>query len=195
MLAPTYPAAVVAGNVETSQHVTNALFGALGALSNSEGTMNNLTFGNDTHQYYETICAGAPAGRLNDGHEFSGQAGVHVHMTNSRLTDPEILESRYPVLLERFGIDEGSGGAGRVRGGDGTTRVIRFLEEMDLSILSSHRTNPPQGLAGGGAGRCGRTEIRRLSGNVEELSASDQTSVAPGEAVIVTTPTAGGFGA
>lgn len=194
MLAPTYPAAVVAGNVETSQHVTNALFGALGAMSNSEGTMNNLTFGNDTHQYYETICAGAPAGRLNDGREFAGQAGVHVHMTNSRLTDPEILESRYPVLLEQFGIDAGSGGAGRMRGGDGTTRMIRFLEAMELSILSSHRANPPRGLMGGSDGRCGRTEIRRLSGEVERLAASDQTSVEPGEAVIVTTPTPGGFG-
>ncbi|PJE33097.1 Acetophenone carboxylase gamma subunit [Pseudooceanicola marinus] len=194
MLAPTYPAAVVAGNVETSQHVTNALFGALGAMSNSEGTMNNLTFGNDAYQYYETICAGSPAGRFNDGREFAGQAGVHVHMTNSRLTDPEILESRYPVLLERFGIDEGSGGQGRVAGGDGTSRVIRFLEPMDLSILSSHRANPPQGLKGGQPGRCGKTEVRRLSGQVEVLKACDQTELAAGEAVIVTTPTPGGYG-
>ena len=194
MLAPTYPAAVVAGNVETSQHVTNALFGALGAMSNSEGTMNNLTFGNDAYQYYETICAGSPAGRMNDGREFAGQAGVHVHMTNSRLADPEILESRYPVLLERFGIDEGSGGAGRVRGGDGTSRVIRFLEAMDLSILSSHRTHPPQGLHGGSPGRCGRTEVRRLSGEVEVLDACDQTRLQPGETVTVITPTPGGYG-
>ncbi|WP_116086717.1 hydantoinase B/oxoprolinase family protein [Tropicimonas sp. IMCC34011] len=194
MLAPTYPAAVVAGNVETSQHVTNALFGALGAMSNSEGTMNNLTFGNDAYQYYETICAGSPAGRFNDGREFSGQAGVHVHMTNSRLTDPEILESRYPVLLESFGIDEGSGGSGRFAGGDGTTRVIRFLDRMDLSVLSSHRTHAPRGLKGGGDGRLGRTEVRRLSGEVETLQACDQTELQAGEAVILTTPTPGGYG-
>ena len=194
MLAPTYPAAVVAGNVETSQHVTNALFGALGAMSNSEGTMNNLTFGNETYQYYETICAGSPAGRWNDGREFDGQAGVHVHMTNSRLTDPEILESRYPVMLEDFRIDEGSGGAGRVRGGDGTTRVIRFLEPMDLSILSSHRDHAPQGLMGGAEGRRGRTQVRRLSGEVETLAPCDQTELEAGEAVIVVTPTPGGYG-
>ena len=194
MLAPRYPAAVVAGNVETSQHVTNALFGALGAMSNSEGTMNNLTFGNDRHQYYETICAGSPAGRMNDGREFDGQAGVHVHMTNSRLTDPEVLESRYPVMLEEFRIDEGSGGAGRKHGGDGTTRAIRFLEPMDLSILSSHRGLAPRGLKGGAEGRCGRTEIRRARGETEVLEACDQASVDEGDVVVVVTPTPGGYG-
>ena len=194
MLAPRYPAAVVAGNVETSQHVTNALFGALGAMSNSEGTMNNLTFGNDRHQYYETICAGSPAGRMNDGREFDGQAGVHVHMTNSRLTDPEVLESRYPVMLEEFRIDEGSGGAGRKHGGDGTTRAIRFLEPMDLSILSSHRGLAPRGLKGGAEGRCGRTEIRRAGGETEVLEACDQASVDEGDVVVVVTPTPGGYG-
>ncbi|GGB17168.1 hydantoinase B/oxoprolinase family protein [Allosediminivita pacifica] len=194
MLAPRYPAAVVAGNVETSQHVTNALFGALGAMSNSEGTMNNLTFGNDRHQYYETICAGSPAGRMNDGREFDGQAGVHVHMTNSRLTDPEVLESRYPVMLEEFRIDEGSGGAGRKHGGDGTTRAIRFLEPMDLSILSSHRGLAPRGLKGGAEGRCGRTEIRRADGETEVLEACDQASVDEGDVVVVVTPTPGGYG-
>ncbi|WP_163849287.1 hydantoinase B/oxoprolinase family protein [Pseudooceanicola aestuarii] len=194
MLSPRYPAAVVAGNVETSQHVTNALFAALGAMSNSEGTMNNLTFGNARHQYYETICAGSPAGRMNDGREFDGAAGVHVHMTNSRLTDPEVLESRYPVVLERFGIDADSGGTGRRRGGDGTTRVIRFLEDMDLSILASHRHRAPQGIAGGQEGRKGRTEIRRKDGQVEELKNADQTTVAAGDAVIIVTPTPGGYG-
>jgi len=194
MLAPKYPAAVVAGNVETSQHVTNALFGALGAIANSQGTMNNLTFGNARHQYYETICSGSPAGRMNDGRGFAGTSGVHVHMTNSRLTDPEILELRYPVVLERFGIDAGSGGAGRWRAGDGTTRRIRFLEEMDLAILASHRKRAPQGLAGGTAGRCGRTEIHRADGRVEVLDHADQTRVAPGDAVVVVTPTAGGYG-
>ena len=194
MLAPRYPSAVVAGNVETSQHVTNALFGALGAIANSEGTMNNLTFGNDRHQYYETICSGSPAGRMNDGSGFAGTSGVHVHMTNSRLTDPEILELRYPVVLEEFRIDQGSGGDGRWRAGDGTTRRIRFLEEMDLAILSSHRRIPPRGLAGGGDGRCGRTEILRADGGAETLAHADQTSVGAGDSVVIVTPTAGGYG-
>ncbi|KUF10974.1 hydantoinase B/oxoprolinase family protein [Pseudoponticoccus marisrubri] len=194
MLAPRYPAAVVAGNVETSQHVTNALFGALGAIANSQGTMNNLTFGNDTHQYYETLCSGSPAGRRNDGSGFAGTSAVHVHMTNSRLTDPEVLESRYPVLLESFSVDAGSGGAGAYPAGDGTTRRIRFLEPMELAILSSHRERAPQGLEGGGAGRVGRTEIHRTDGTVEELRAADQAQVDTGDAVVVVTPTAGGYG-
>ncbi|MCV0397828.1 MAG: hydantoinase B/oxoprolinase family protein [Rhizobiaceae bacterium] len=194
MLRPAYPAAVVAGNVETSQHVTNALFAAMGALANSQGTMNNLTFGNDTYQYYETICSGSPAGRMNDGRGFAGTSGVHVHMTNSRLTDPEILELRFPVLLEDFHIREGSGGTGKWNAGDGTRRTIRFLEEMECAILSSHRNRPPQGIAGGGDGRPGSTEVRRLDGTVERLKACDQTVLKAGEAVIVTTPTAGGFG-
>ena len=195
MLSPRYPAAVVAGNVETSQHVTNALFGALGAMANSQGTMNNLTFGNDRHQYYETLCSGSPAGVTADGRGFTGTAGVHVHMTNSRLTDPEVLESRYPVLLEAFGIDAGSGGAGAFAGGDGTTRRIRFLEPMEMAILSSHRDRPPQGLAGGGPGRVGLTEIHRADGRVERLAAADQAQVAAGDAVVVVTPTPGGYGA
>ncbi|SFE74834.1 hydantoinase B/oxoprolinase family protein [Roseivivax sediminis] len=194
MLSPRYPAAVVAGNVETSQHVTNALFGALGAMANSQGTMNNLTFGNDRHQYYETLCSGSPAGVRNDGSGFAGTSGVHVHMTNSRLTDPEVLELRYPVLLEDFRIDEGSGGAGRYSAGDGTTRRMRFLEDMDMAILSSHRERPPQGLSGGGAGRVGRTEIHRAGGTVEELRAADQQSLKAGDSVVVVTPTAGGYG-
>jgi 5-oxoprolinase (ATP-hydrolysing) len=194
MLRPSYPAAVVAGNVETSQHVTNALFGALGALANAQGTMNNLTFGNATYQYYETICSGSPAGRMNDGRGFAGTSGVHVHMTNSRLTDPEILELRFPVLLEDFHIRAGSGGKGRWNAGDGTRRTIRFLETMECAILSSHRGRPPEGLDGGGDGEVGRTEVRRADGTVETLKACDQTVVQAGEAVIVTTPTSGGYG-
>jgi 5-oxoprolinase (ATP-hydrolysing) len=186
---------VVAGNVETSQHVTNALFQALGAMANSQGTMNNLTFGNDRHQYYETICSGAPAGRMNDGRGFDGTSGVHVHMTNSRLTDPEVLELRFPVLLEDFALRPGSGGQGRWRAGDGTRRTIRFLERMDCAILSSHRDRPPQGGAGGGPGQPGRTEVRRLDGRTEVLPACAQTVLEAGEAVTVVTPTAGGFGA
>ncbi len=194
MLAPEYPRAVVAGNVETSQHVTNAIFGALESVSNSQGTMNNLTFGNDRYQYYETICSGSPAGRMNDGRGFDGTAGVHVHMTNSRLTDPEVLELRFPVLLEEFALRPGSGGQGAFRAGDGTTRTLRFLERMDCAILSSHRDRPPQGVAGGGAGEPGRTEVRRRDGRVERLAACDQTVLEPGEAVTIITPTAGGFG-
>ena len=194
MLKPAYPAAVVAGNVETSQHVTNAIFAALGAMANSQGTMNNLTFGNDRYQYYETICSGSPPGYMNDGRGFDGTSGVHVHMTNSRLTDPEILEMRFPVLLEDFRIRQGSGGQGAFSAGDGTRRTIRFLERMDCAILSSHRKRPPAGIRGGGDGECGRTEVRRLDGTVEELDACDQTILEPGEAVMVTTPTSGGAG-
>ncbi len=194
MLRPAYPAAVVAGNVETSQHVTNAIFGAMGALANAQGTMNNLTFGNATYQYYETICSGSPAGRMNDGRGFAGTSGVHTHMTNSRLTDPEILELRFPVLLEDFRIREGSGGKGRWPGGDGTKRTIRFLERMECSILSSHRSRPPLGLDGGGAGEKGATKVRRNDGTVDVLKACDQTVLEAGEAVVVITPTPGGYG-
>jgi 5-oxoprolinase (ATP-hydrolysing) len=194
MLRPQYPAAVVAGNVETSQHVTNAMFGAMGALANAQGTMNNLTYGNKRYQYYETICSGSPAGRMNSGRGFHGTSGVHTHMTNSRLTDPEILELRFPVLLEDFHIRQGSGGKGKWNAGDGTHRTIRFLEEMECAILSSHRSHPPRGVNGGGDGQVGKTEVRRLDGTVERLKACDQTVLKAGEAVIVTTPTAGGFG-
>ncbi|MER9754952.1 hydantoinase B/oxoprolinase family protein [Mesorhizobium sp. M0166] len=194
MLKPAYPAAVVAGNVETSQHVTNALFGAMRAMANAQGTMNNLTFGNKQYQYYETICSGSPAGRMNDGRGFAGTSGVHTHMTNSRLTDPEVLELRFPVLLEDFHIREGSGGKGKWNAGDGTKRTVRFLEKMECAILSSHRNRPPQGLDGGGHGEAGSTKVRRKDGRVEILKACDQTVLDAGEAVIVTTPTPGGFG-
>ncbi|MER9130292.1 hydantoinase B/oxoprolinase family protein [Mesorhizobium sp. M0768] len=194
MLKPAYPAAVVAGNVETSQHVTNALFGAMGAMANAQGTMNNLTFGNKQYQYYETICSGSPAGRMNDGRGFAGTSGVHTHMTNSRLTDPEVLELRFPVLLEDFHIREGSGGEGKWNAGDGTRRTIRFLEKMECAILSSHRNRPPRGLDGGGDGEAGSTKVRRKTGAIETLKACDQTILDAGEAVIVTTPTPGGFG-
>lgn len=194
MLKPSYPAAVVAGNVETSQHVTNALFGAMGAMANAQGTMNNLTFGNKQYQYYETICSGSPAGHMNSGRGFAGTSGVHTHMTNSRLTDPEVLELRFPVLLEDFHIREGSGGKGKWSAGDGTKRTIRFLEKMECAILSSHRNRPPQGLDGGGDGEVGSTRIRRKDGTVEMLKACDQTVLQAGDAVILTTPTPGGFG-
>jgi 5-oxoprolinase (ATP-hydrolysing) len=194
MLKPAYPRAVVAGNVETSQHVTNAIFGALGTLSNSQGTMNNLTFGNQTYQYYETICSGAPAGVMNSGRGFAGTSGVHTHMTNSRLTDPEVLEMRFPVLLEHFGLRPGSGGKGAFAAGDGTERRLRFLERMDCAILSSHRAAPPKGVAGGQDGQPGSTTVRRKDGRLEVLRACDQTVLEPGETVTVITPTPGGYG-
>ena len=193
MLRPVYPSAVVAGNTETSQHVTNCLLMALGAEANSQGTMNNLTYGNARYQNYETICAGAPAGKMNSGRGFKGASGVHVHMTNTRMTDPEIVEMRFPIVVEEFSIREGSGGKGEFPGGDGTKRVLRFLEDMECAILSSHRKRPPAGLAKGGDGEVGKTEIRRLGGELEELEYCDQTSVVAGEAVIVTTPSGGGY--
>ncbi len=189
MLKPAYPAAVVAGNVETSQIVTNCLFAAMKALGPSQGTMNNLTFGNAKYQYYETICSGSPAGP-----GFDGTAGVHVHMTNTRLTDPEILELRYPVLLEEFSIRRGSGGKGKWSAGDGTLRRIRFLERMDCAILSSFRKVRPYGLEGGEPGECGENWVRRNDGRMERLEGCDQTVLEAGEAVIIKTPTGGGFG-
>jgi 5-oxoprolinase (ATP-hydrolysing) len=189
MLSPQYPAAVVAGNVETSQAVTNCLFGALGALSCSQGTMNNLTYGNDQYQYYETICSGSPAGP-----GFNGTDAVHVHMTNTRLTDPEVLEFRFPVVLEDFHIRKGSGGRGKWHAGDGIYRRVRFREKMDCAILSGHRRVPPFGLAGGEAGHVGENRVRRNDGREEKLQGCDQTVLDAGEAVIIITPTAGGYG-
>ena len=189
MLSPLYPAAVVAGNVETSQAVTDTLFGALHALGSAQGTMNNLTFGNARYQYYETICSGAPAGP-----GFDGASAVHTHMTNSRLTDPEVLESRFPVVLEDFHIRRGSGGKGRWKAGDGTRRVLRFREAMDLAILSGHRRVPNFGVDGGEAGELGRNFVRRLDGRLEKLEGCDQTKLEAGEAVIIETPTGGGWG-
>jgi 5-oxoprolinase (ATP-hydrolysing) len=189
MLAPEHPAAVVAGNVETSQAVTDCLFGALGALGSAQGTMNNLTFGNARVQYYETIASGAPAGP-----GFDGVPAVQTHMTNSRLTDPEILETRFPVVLEEFSIRTGSGGRGQWRAGDGTRRVIRFRERMDCAILSGHRRLPPFGTDGGEPGSLGRNWVRRRDGTLQPLGGCDQAVLDAGEAVIVETPTGGGFG-
>ncbi|MBZ0212125.1 MAG: hydantoinase B/oxoprolinase family protein [Hyphomicrobium sp.] len=189
MLRPTYPAAVVAGNVETSQIVTNALFAAMRALGSAQGTMNNLTFGNDELQYYETLCSGAPAGP-----GFDGAAAVHVHMTNTRLTDPEILELRYPVLVEEFSIRRGSGGKGRWKSGDGTRRVIRFLERMHCAILSGYRRLAPFGVEGGEPGEAGENVVRRASGRVDHLQGCDETELEAGDAIVIITPTGGGFG-
>jgi 5-oxoprolinase (ATP-hydrolysing) len=189
MLSPRYPAAVAAGNVETSQTIVNCLYGALGVLGSAQGTMNNLTFGNARTQYYETICSGAPAGP-----GFDGAAAVQTHMTNSRLTDPEVLELRYPVLLERFEIRRGSGGKGRWHAGDGTLRVIKFLERIECAILSGFRRIRPFGAKGGEPGEPGANSVRRKDGTIERLGACAQTRLEPGEAIIIETPTGGGYG-
>ncbi|MBP6364247.1 MAG: hydantoinase B/oxoprolinase family protein [Novosphingobium sp.] len=189
MLRPAYPAAVVAGNVETSQAVTDALFGAFGALAASQGTMNNFTFGNDRYQYYETIAGGAGAGP-----EFAGASAVQTHMTNSRLTDPEVLETRFPVLVEEFRIRHGSGGAGKWPGGDGAVRKIRFREGMEAGILSNRRRTRPFGLAGGGDALPGTTTVERISGELEVLDSTASVTVASGDAIVIETPGGGGYG-
>jgi 5-oxoprolinase (ATP-hydrolysing) len=190
MLRPRYPAAVVAGNVETSQCITDALYGALGVLAASQGTMNNFTFGNQRYQYYETVAGGSGAGP-----DFDGADVVQTHMTNSRLTDPEVLEWRYPVRLESFEIRHGSGGGGRRRGGHGAVRRVRFLEPMTAAILSGHRLVRPHGLAGGEAGAAGRNYVLRANGAVSELGPFDQTEMAAGDVFVVESPGGGGYGA
>lgn len=189
LLRPLYPAAVVAGNVETSQVVTDALFGALGVMAGAQGTMNNFTFGNARHQYYETISGGSGAGP-----DFDGADVVQTHMTNSRLTDPEILESRFPVLLEEFSIRPGSGGAGAHHGGNGGLRRIRFLEDMTAGILANRRSVPPFGLEGGAPGGLGRNWVDRGDGRAEMLGATGSAQMAPGDVFVIETPGGGGFG-
>ncbi|MDA8230587.1 MAG: hydantoinase B/oxoprolinase family protein [Magnetospirillum sp.] len=190
MLAPRAPAAVVAGNVETSQAIVDCLMAALGIMAASQGTMNNLTFGNTERQYYETICGGAGAGP-----DFDGASAVHTHMTNSRLTDPEVLEWRYPVLVDGFTIRRGSGGEGRHRGGDGVIRRIRFREPMTAAILSNRRRIAPFGLAGGGDAKPGRNAVERADGTVEELPGTAKVEMAPGDTIVIETPGGGGYGA
>ncbi|MGW1067797.1 hydantoinase B/oxoprolinase family protein [Streptomyces aureus] len=189
MLAPEPPAAVVAGNVETSQAITGALYAALGVQAEGSGTMNNVTFGNERHQYYETVASGSGAG---DG--FPGAPVVQTHMTNSRLTDPEVLEWRLPVRLDEFAIRHGSGGPGHWRGGDGAVRRIRFLEPMTVSTLSQHRRVPPYGMAGGEPGALGVNRVERADGTVTELGGSDAADVGPGDVLVVETPGGGGYG-
>ncbi|NJD32871.1 MAG: 5-oxoprolinase [Gammaproteobacteria bacterium] len=189
MLDPTYPHAVVAGNVETSQCIVDALYGALGLQAASQGTMNNFTFGNERYQYYETIAGGAGAGP-----GFDGASGVQTHMTNSRLTDPEVLESRFPVLLRRFALRGGSGGRGAFRGGDGLVRCVEFREAMTAAILSNHRRVAPFGLAGGGPGQPGSNVVQRRDGRLETIAATAQVAVEPGDRIEIATPGGGGFG-
>jgi 5-oxoprolinase (ATP-hydrolysing) len=189
MLSPSYPAAVVAGNVETSQVITDALFAAFGAMAPAQGTMNNFTFGNDTYQYYETIAGGSGAGP-----GFDGTSVIQTHMTNSRMTDPEVMETRFPVIVEEFSIRRGSGGSGKWQGGDGATRRIRFREPMAANILANRRRVAPAGLAGGGEAAPGRNWVERADGRVQHLAATDSAELAVGDAFVIETPGGGGFG-
>ena len=189
MLSPEYPAAVVAGNVETSQYIVDCLYGALDILASSQGTMNNLTFGNQDYQYYETICGGAGASV-----DFDGCDAVHTHMTNSRITDPEVLEWRFPVLLEEFSIRKNSGGAGKHYGGNGVIRKIRFLSPMTVSILSSHRLKPGFGLQGGLAGSTGQNTVQRFNGEIIKLAGCAEINMRSGDSLIIKTPGGGGYG-
>jgi 5-oxoprolinase (ATP-hydrolysing) len=189
LLNPRPPAAVAGGNVETSQAVVDALFGALGVMAASQGTMNNLTFGNERHQYYETVCGGSGAGA-----NFDGTSAVHTHMTNSRLTDPEVLEARYPVVLEEFTIRENSGGAGAHKGGDGTVRRIRVKEKMTAAFLSMRRETAPFGLNGGGPGARGKNFVIRANDAVEFRRGRDEVELEPGDEIVVATPGGGGYG-
>jgi 5-oxoprolinase (ATP-hydrolysing) len=199
MLNPRPPAAVVAGNVETSQCVTNALFGALGVMASGPCTMSNFTFGNARHQYYETISGGSGAGVFKDGAGrfvggFDGTSVVQTHMTNSRLTDPEVLEWRFPVRLDSYAIRSGSGGAGRWHGGDGGVRRVRFLEPMTASILSNGRVVPAFGMEGGAPGALGRNVVERADGRVETLGHIGSAEMAPGDVFVIETPGGGGWG-
>ena len=194
MLSPEYPAAVIAGNVETSQAVTSALLIGFGLQAAAQSTMNNITWGNKNFQYYETICGGTGAGIDFSGNFYEGTSAVHSHMTNSRLTDPETLEFRYPVILEEFSIRKGSGGVGQYHGGDGVVRRISFLEPMIISVLSGHRTIGPPGLLGGGSGKVGSTSLVRNSGSVEVLKYADQIEGKKGDILVVKTPGGGGLG-
>ena len=193
MLSPGYPAAVAAGNVETSQAVTGALYAALNVMAEGSGTMNNVTFGNDRYQYYETVASGSGAGQGSDGQGFDGTDVVQTKMTNSRLTDPEVLEWRYPVRLESYAIRRGSGGAGRWRGGDGGTRRIRFLEPMTVTTLAGHRRVPAFGCQGGAPGALGRHWVERADGAVTPMRGCDTADLAPGDVFVIETPGGGGF--
>ena len=189
MITPEYPAAVMAGNIEVSQAITNALYGALGVMAASQGTMNNIFYGNERYQNYDTVCGGTGAGP-----DHPGTSAVHSHMTNTRMTDPEVLESRFPVRLEEFSIRRGSGGAGRYSGGNGVVRKLRFLEPMTVTVLSSHRLVPPFGLAGGGPGRCGNNYIVRTGGDAVQLKGNDEVKMNADDLFVMETPGGGGFG-
>ena len=187
IINPRYPAAVIAGNTEVSQAIAEALYGALGVLAGSQGTMNNFVYGNEHYQNYETICGGAGAGV-----GFSGASAVHTHMTNTRMTDAEVLENRFPVRVDEFSIRRGSGGKGQWAGGDGIVRKLRFLEPMTVTVLSSSRIHPPRGLAGGGAGACGQNAVLRANGEVQALQGNASCEVQAGDVFVMHTPGGGG---
>jgi 5-oxoprolinase (ATP-hydrolysing) len=189
MISPEYPAAVISGNTEVSQAITDALFGALGLLASSQGTMNNFIYGNATHQNYETICGGTGAGP-----DHPGTSAVHSHMTNTRMTDPEVVEWRFPVQVESFSIRHGSGGAGKFPGGDGVVRKIRFMEPMTATILSSHRETEPYGLAGGGPGKKGANSVEHPDGTITVLAGNDEVFLSPNDIFVIKTPGGGGYG-
>jgi len=190
IVAPQYPAAVVSGNVETAQYLVDVIMQALDLMAGSQGTNNNFTFGDEQHQYYETLCGGIGASVLG-----AGASGVHAHMTNSRLTDPEILEQRFPVVLEHFSLRPQSGGEGLFSGGDGVERHIRFLKDMTANIISGHRQVPVAGLAGGGEGRPGVNFVLRRDGRMESLPGCAQAELQAGDIFCVHTPGGGGYGA
>ena len=189
MISPEYPGAVISGNVETAQALVGALFGALRIAASSQGTMNNFIWGNEEFQYYETICGGSGATPDHDGVD-----AVQTHMTNSRLTDPEILEWRFPVLLESFEIRHGSGGAGERKGGNGVVRRVKFLSHFDANVLSGHRRIPPYGLEGGESGEIGANFVEHRDGSVTQLSGMDQIALQPGDVFVIKTPGGGGYG-
>ena len=189
MINPDAPAAVISGNTEVSQAIADTLYGALGVIAGSQGTMNNFVYGNDSYQNYETICGGTGAG---DG--FHGTSAVHSHMTNTRMTDPEVLETRFPVRLDAFSIRTGSGGIGKFNGGDGIVRRLRFLDPTTVTVLSSHRKIPPHGAMGGGAGATGENSIERANGAIEQLSGNDEADMLPGDVFVLKAPGGGGFG-
>jgi N-methylhydantoinase B/oxoprolinase/acetone carboxylase alpha subunit len=188
LLDPDPPAAVVGGNVETSQRVCDVLYGALGVLAAGQGTMNNFSFGNDRFGYYETICGGSGA-----GHDFDGADAVHTHMTNTRITDPEVFERRYPVVLREFSIRHGSGGAGRHHGGNGVVRAVEFLEPVSVSLLTERRVEAPYGVEGGSPGTCGRNSLER-EGQREQIPGHASLEARTGDIIIIETPGGGGFG-
>ncbi len=195
MINPAYPAAVISGNTEVSQAIADTLYGALGVIAGSQGTMNNFVYGNDTHQNYETICGGTGAGFTEKAGGFDGTSAVHSHMTNTRMTDPEVLETRFPVRVDAFAIRHRSGGAGKWTGGNGIVRHLRFLEPMTVTVLSSHREVPPLGAAGGGPGQVGRNAVLRADGTRVALKGNDEVEMATGDVFVMETPGGGGYGA
>jgi 5-oxoprolinase (ATP-hydrolysing) len=189
MINPRAPAAVISGNTEVSQAIADTLSGAVGVFAGSQGTMNNFVYGNDDYQNYETICGGTGA-----GNGFDGTSAVHSHMTNTRMTDPEVLETRFPVRVDEFSIRQGSGGGGKFVGGNGIVRRLRFLEPTTVTVLSSHRIVPTHGAAGGGSGKTGENSVERANGHVEALNGNDETQLASGDVFVLKSPGGGGYG-